>query len=91
MNGLGVLAGGITAFVQKRQGIFKYLNMIGFMAVAILILNWWVLWTIAIIGMAGWIIFESLGVNPPEDGQGFSIARFIIPMTVIVIGVFDGG
>ena len=92
VNGLGVLAAvALPLLFQKRQvSIFKYLNMIGFMtAVAILvILNWWVLWTIAIIGMAGWIIFESLGVNPPEDGQGFSIARFIIPMTVIVIGVF---
>ena len=86
VNGLGVLAAvALPLLFQKRQvSIFKYLNMIGFMtAVAILvILNWWVLWTIAIVGMAGWITFESLG------HEKFSISRFIVPMTVIVIGVF---
>ncbi len=86
VNGLGVLAAiGLPLLGgSKINGWLKYLNMVGVaMAIAILVvINWWVLWTIAIVGMAGWITFESL-VN-----QKFSISRFIVPMTVIVIGVF---
>ncbi len=86
VNGLGVLAAiGLPLLGgSKAQGWLKYVHMIGVvMAVAILVvLNWWVLWTIAIVGMAGWITFESLAY------ERFSISRFIVPMTVIVIGVF---
>jgi len=86
INGLGVLAAiGLPLLGgSKSRGWLKYAHMVGLvMAIAILvILNWWVLWTIAIVGMAGWITFESL-VN-----ERFSISRFIVPMTVIVIGVF---
>ena len=86
VNGLGVLAAISLPLLAIKQGnkIFKYLNIVGMvMALAILvILNWWVLWTIAIVGMAGWITFESL------VHEKFSISRFIVPMTVIVIGVF---
>jgi len=103
MNGLGVLAAvALPLLFQKRQvssaspersrgrAIFRYLNILGAVAavVILMILNWWVLWTIAIVGMTGWIIFGSIGSNPSEDGQGFSVSRFIVPMTVIVIGVF---
>ena len=87
VNGLGVLAAICLPLLggsKQKVSIFKYLNIIGtVVAIAILVvINWWVLWTIAIVGMAGWITFESL-VN-----QKFSISRFIVPMTVIVIGVF---
>ncbi len=85
-NGLGVLAAISLPLLggNKVSGWLKYLTMVGLvMGVAILVvLNWWVLWTIAIVGMAGWITFESLA------HQKFSISRFIVPMTVIVIGVF---
>ena len=87
VNSLGVL-GAISLPLlggnKQKVAIFKYLNMLGVaMAIAILVvLNWWVLWTIAIVGMAGWITFESLAY------ERFSISRFIVPMTVIVIGVF---
>ena len=86
VNALGVLAAISLPLLGRKQNssIFRYLNIVGtVMAVAILVvLNWWVLWTIAIVGMAGWITFESLA------HQKFSISRFIIPMTVIVIGAF---
>lgn len=86
VNGLGVLAAVSLPLLggNKVRGWLKYVCMAGVaLAIAILIiLNWWVLWTIAIVGMAGWIIFESLA------HQQFSVSRFIVPMTVIVIGVF---
>jgi tetratricopeptide (TPR) repeat protein len=86
VDGLGVLAAISLPLLggSKRKSWFKYFHIAGMVAgLAILvILNWWVLWTIAIVGMAGWIIFESLA------HEQFSISRFILPMTVIVIGVF---
>jgi len=85
-NGLGVLAAvGLPLLGgNKAQGWLKYVCMAGVaLAIAILIiLNWWVLWTIAIVGMAGWITFESIA------HEKFSISRFVVPMTVIVVGVF---
>jgi tetratricopeptide (TPR) repeat protein len=40
------------------------------------------LWTVAIIGMAGLVVFQSL-----NNGK-FALSRFLLPMTVIVLGVF---
>ncbi len=93
VDGLGVLAAISLPLLggdKQKVSIFKYLNMLGLVAgVAILvILNWWVLWTIAIVGMAGWITFESLAHDLPAGRQENFLGRFIVPMTVIVIGVF---
>ncbi len=65
----------------------SYVNMAGFIAaLAILvILNWWVLWVVAVAGMVGLIAFGSLLSG---EKSGFSVSRFILPMTVIVLGVF---
>ncbi len=86
VNGLGVLAAIVLPILGgiKTRGWLRYVNILGVtMALALLVvLNWWVLWTIAIVGMAGWITFESL------VHEKFSISRFVLPMTVIVIGVF---
>ena len=48
----------------------------------LVILNWWVLWAVVIAGMATMIALDSLN-NP-----GFKISKFLLPMTVIVLGVF---
>ena len=86
INSLGVIAAvSIPLFHKLRPASFvKYLNMAGvFLALAILIvLNWWVLWVIAIAGMAAMITLDSLN-NP-----GFKISKFLLPMTVIILGVF---
>lgn len=85
-NALGVLAAVSLPLLggSKNRGWIRYLHMVGVASaiVVLMVLNWWVIWTIAIVGMAGWITFESLAY------EKFSISRFIIPMTVIVIGVF---
>ena len=86
VDGLGALAAISLPLLGGSTGKswLKYFHMIGVVAgLAILvILNWWVLWTIAIVGMAGWIVFGSLA------HEKFSVSRFILPMTVIVIAVF---
>src|SRR3989344_4212634 len=50
--------------------------------IILFVLNWWVLWTVAIVGMVAMIVFENLG------GAKFRMTRFLLPMTVIVLGVF---
>jgi tetratricopeptide (TPR) repeat protein len=87
VDGLGVLGAVSLPLLagNRNQGRWlRYVHLVGLVAglVLLVILNWWVLWTIAIVGMAGWIVFESLA------HERFSISRFIVPMTVIVVGVF---
>lgn len=87
VNGLGVLAAaGLPLLANRRlNGWRTYVRLAGFVAAMALlvILNWWVLWTIAIVGMAATIAFESLAQ------ERFSLGRFVLPMTVIVIAAFS--
>lgn len=50
--------------------------------ITLVILNWWVFWTVAISGMVAMIVFENLG------GGRFKIKKLLLPMTVVVLGVF---
>ncbi|MBI3274302.1 MAG: tetratricopeptide repeat protein, partial [Candidatus Colwellbacteria bacterium] len=51
----------------------------------VVIINWWVLWVITITGMVAIVIFESIS---HKAGSKFRLARFVFPMTVMVLGVF---
>ncbi len=85
VNTLGIVAALVLPlFKRPVGGWLKYVNWLGMvLALAVLvILNWWVLWTVAIAGMVGLIAFQSLG------SEKFSISRFLMPMTVIVLGIF---
>jgi len=86
INALGAMAAIILPlFAMKIESkISGYLNALGLLlALAILVvLNWWVLWAIAIAGMVATIGFENL------RQLKFKMSRFILPMTVIVIAVF---
>ncbi len=48
----------------------------------LVILNWWVLWAVVMAGMVSMIVFENLG-----RGR-FKLRRILLPMMVIVLGVF---
>lgn len=112
-NSLGLLGAVVLPIFYRFGGglnisIFKYVNIgkLGlFLALALLvILNWWVLWVVAIAGMVFLIAAESLNVsgfkslndegeeeraNKGVSGfQNFRVSRFLFPMTVIVLGVF---
>ena len=86
VNSLGMVAAiALPLFYKtKPASLAKYINMVGiFLAMAVLVtLNWWVLWAVVIAGMATMISLDSLN-NP-----GFKISKFLLPMTVIVLGVF---
>lgn len=89
LNVIGILAAiSLPLFSRSRLDVswlkYLYLEKIGVvLALAVLvILNWWVLWTVAIGGMVAVIIFGNLG------GGRFTISRLILPMTVVVLGVF---
>lgn len=91
-NALGVLAA-ISLPLLYRARVNKYLDVakIGmFAALAVLlVLNWWILWAIVIAGMVATIALESV-VHADRSGEAgrFRVARFVFPMTVIVLGVF---
>jgi len=94
VNGLGLLGAiSLPLFAQTKSkiSIFKYLNILGFVVTLalLIILNWWILWLVAIASMVGVIAFESLiRVDVDIARSRFSTSRFILPMTVIVLGVF---
>lgn len=87
INSLGVLAAiALPLFYKSKVVIFKYLDIgkIGTVLslIVLVLLNWWVIWAVAIVGMAMMIALDSF--NKP----GFKISKFLLPMTVIVLGVF---
>ena len=87
INSLGMIAAiALPLFYKSNISVSKYLNIskIGtILALVVLVmLNWWVIWAVAIVGMAMMIALDSL--NKP----GFKISKFLLPMTVIVLGVF---
>lgn len=87
INSLGIVAAvSLPLFykIKSSSFLFKHVNLAGmFLAMAVLvILNWWVVWAVAIAGMATMIALDSLN-NP-----GFKLSKFLLPMTVIVLGVF---
>ena len=98
VNALGIIAAVALPLFQRKGlniSIFKYLNMAGtILALAILIiLNWWILWTVAIAGLVGLIAFESIATKQSQPNFDISkyrykISQFLMPMTVIVLGVF---
>lgn len=111
INSLGMIAAvALPLFYKGNVSVFKYLNIgkIGtILALAVLmVLNWWVLWAVAIAGMVTMIALDSLqhGTwnlkpetqqnNSSEDSRSkiqdssFKMSRFLLPMTVIVLGVF---
>lgn len=89
LNALGILAAVSLPLFSKSRVDLRwlrnlYLEKIGiFIALFLLfILNWWVLWTVAISGMVAVVILDNL------TGGRFKVNKFILPMTVVVLGVF---
>jgi len=89
VNALGLLAALSLPLFNKLKITtgylrFLFIDKVGVVvALAILvILNWWVLWTVAIAGMVGMIVFENM------RAAKFRMSRFLLPMTVIVLSVF---
>lgn len=56
------------------------------------VLNWWVLWVVALAGMLATIAFDSLNITQLSQEyrkkRRFALSRFIVPTIVIVIGAF---
>lgn len=102
LNGLGVLAAVLLPLFSKSVGRWwgkagSVLCGAGVVAslVVLAILNWWVLWVIALAGMLAIIGFDSINAaQMAADYAGasrkgrFALSRFVVPMAVIVIGAF---
>jgi tetratricopeptide (TPR) repeat protein len=96
-SALGVLAAAALPLFAKaaaRGGIGRIIMSLGGTALSLLvlaILNWWVLWVIALAGMLVIIAFDSLNVTQLANDYSrrrnrFALSRFIVPMVVIVFG-----
>ncbi len=96
LNALGFLAAvALPLFIKSRLVIAKipFVDFAKIGAVAglaiLIVLNWWVLWAIAIAGMLALIAFDSINFALwNTEGRKFTLARFLMPMVVIVLGVF---
>ena len=86
VNSLGMVAAIVLPlfYKTKSNSFGKYINMVGILLamMILVVLNWWVLWAVAMAGMATMMALDSLN-NP-----GFKISKFLLPMTIIVLGVF---
>lgn len=91
LNTLGMIAAlSLPLFSRKRTDggrFLKYMNISGtVLALAVLfILNWWVLWIAAIVGMTAIIFFDSLKA---AEFKSLKISKFLFPMTIIVLAAF---
>lgn len=88
-NTLGLIAAiSLPFLLRSRLDLwhFKrvYLDKIGVVLAitALVVLNWWVLWVVAIVGMTAVVAFENL------RGDGLKIKKLVLPMLIVVIGVF---
>lgn len=87
-NALGVLAAVSLPFFHRLNAPLLYLKNywskfgVALAFIILVLLNWWILWTVAIIGMFSLVALESL------NSRNFKISKSIFPLVVIVIGVF---
>lgn len=99
LNTLGILAAVcLPLFAKPAAGKARWLVGVGaagivLSLVVLAILNWWVLWVVALAGMLAMIAFDSLNVSQLADDYGgkksrFALSRFVVPMVVIVLGAF---
>ncbi len=88
LNTLGILAAASLPFLHKAYFPIRWFKNylpkvgLGLALLTLVILNWWVLWTVAIVGMFALVGFESL------NSKAFKISKSVVPLIVIVLGVF---
>lgn len=79
--------------LKIANGFGKLIARIGALAafVVLIVINWWVLWAVAIVGMVSVIVLDSLmSVRNYENSKisKFKVYRFLFPMTVMAVGIF---
>ena len=90
LNSMGVLSAVLLPLLigsqrLKNSGHFwKYLRFLGIGTTIFVLafINWWILWTIVVASM---IIFIVTGYF---YSQGFKPKKFVLPMVIIVMGIF---
>ena len=89
LNALGLVAAVSLPFFLRsrsswRPSLFAYFYKIGLVLAMVLlvVLSWWVLWVVTIVGMMGVVAFENL------RGDGLKLKKLVLPMLIVVIGVF---
>ncbi len=99
INALGVLAAiALPLFTKLGRHTGRWVAVLRWVGIAsalflLAVLNWWVLWVVALAGMLATIAFDSMNATQlAEDYRSarnrFALSRFIVPIVVIVIGAF---
>lgn len=98
VNALGMVSAIALPLLYKmefKSSMFNSLKIakIGALAafVVLIVINWWVLWAVAIAGMVSIVALDSLtAVRNDEISKisKFKVYRFLFPMTVMVVGIF---
>ena len=91
INVLGMVAAiALPMLYRTKVSLFRYFDIGKLGSVAALavlvIINWWVLWVVAITGMVAVVMLESLVSADRENS--FKMSKFLFPMTVMVLGIF---
>jgi tetratricopeptide (TPR) repeat protein len=78
--------------LERANAIIAVAGIV-FSIVVLAILNWWLLWAVALAGMLAMIAFDSLNVTKLAQDYAsgrsrFALSRFVVPMVVIVLGGF---
>jgi Flp pilus assembly protein TadD len=89
VNALGVLSASLLPFFLRSKFNYKWfsrfhLGKLGIILslIFLVMLNWWVIWTIAIVSMITMIVFDNM------RGVGFRVKNLVFPMVIMVLGVF---
>ena len=96
LNSLGLLAAIMLPIFIKIRLNFRWFPYVDFAKIGLVaalgvlvILNWWVLWVVTIAGMLVLIALDSVNLTiTSQPGKRFNISKFLLPMVVIVLGVF---
>lgn len=97
VNVLGMMAAiGLPMLYRTKISIYRHFDIsrVGALAalIVLIIINWWVLWVVAIAGMISIVILESVNTRYRDiemsTHQNVRLSRFLFPMTVMVLGIF---
>ncbi len=96
LNSVGILAAVMLPLFSKltvKIPRIPFLDVakLGVLAslVILAIMNWWVLWVVAIAGMLAAVAFDSTLTHGGQAGERrFRISNFFLPMFFVVLGVF---
>ncbi|MEX2052882.1 MAG: hypothetical protein WD898_01490, partial [Candidatus Paceibacterota bacterium] len=100
MNSLGILAAvslvifGMSSSMEGNRRWMKFVRYAGFVFAlfTVILINWWVVWTVAFVSLLSYVAFNSMELSRQRDSEHphtkTKMSLFAMPLTVIVLGIF---